>query len=542
MPRHGDSAEAVDSCRRAAAVPARGEQRRECSSSHRRPMRCASLPITLWVCLAANDFPCAWAATRSQPQISSGTLGAPACLRNFAGAHAAAFATHPNVQLPPAQTRDSSRGHALLAPRRAACRHTIRRTLFDVQPRGAICRPRTRMQLESGDSGGDEGLANSVQQWGRHGAKDGPQAGQPPMPNVPETIWAEFRALWLRAALRHAVRHEKYERAGRLKGQLESVQSQLMQAFEGSVHDRVARLRSKMGGSALLRLQHELEHAVAEEDYDRAAKTYQQLQLEHSKTPAFSGGFKVFEWAFLESDLDARIALHSLRMSLLESDMEMRVANLRARLGHDTAYRLEKEMHEHIALEDYDLAAAKRAELDEENLRRDQSRMWVQLRRQTCAEQRRLLRMRARPEKLLEYQLQDAIDREDYESAARFRAKLQEVHITSLLGRLQDQMDRMVAKMEVDAYAALECKFHVAVRAEEFETADQLRRQLDSLERSRMMTVLEEKLVQHGARCFTAQAAQALAPDDTGLAALKADADEQEAQKQFYYLGNLKNF
>ena len=295
-------------------------------------MRCASLPITLWVCLAANDFPCAWAATRSQPQISSRTLGAPACLRNFAGAHAAAFATHPNVQLPPAQTRDSSRGHALLAPRRAACRHTIRRTLFDVQPRGAICRPRTRMQLESGDSGGDEGLANSVQQWGRHGAKDGPQAGHVPMPNVPETIWAEFRALWLRAALRHAVRHEKYERAGRLKGQLESVQSQLMQAFEGSVHDRVARLRSKMGGSELLRLQHELEHAVAEEDYDRAAKTYQQLQLEHSKTPAFSGGFKVFEWAFLESDLDARIALHSLRMSLLESDMEMRVANLRARL------------------------------------------------------------------------------------------------------------------------------------------------------------------------------------------------------------------
>ena len=47
------------------------------------------------------------------------------------------------------------------------------------------------------------------------------------------------------------------------------------------VHKRVARLRAKIEKSERLRLQHELDQALAEEDYNRAAKTHQELQREH---------------------------------------------------------------------------------------------------------------------------------------------------------------------------------------------------------------------------------------------------------------------
>ena len=158
----------------------------------------------------------------------------------------------------------------------------------------------------------------------------------------------------------------------------------------------------------------------------------------------------------------------------------------------------------------------------------------MQLRWQMRGERRMLQRLEGNPQKRFEYRLQDAIEREDYEHAALLRAErqeLQEVHVNSiLLSRLQNQLATMAAKMEVDAYAALECKLHVAVGAEEFETADKLRRQLLSLERSRMMTVLEEKLLQYGAlsHCFTEA-------DPTTL-------KDQEHAAQFYYLGNLKQF
>jgi hypothetical protein len=46
----------------------------------------------------------------------------------------------------------------------------------------------------------------------------------------------------------------------------------------------VASLRTKIKKSALLRLQHELDQALAEEDYTRAAKTQQELQREHRHT------------------------------------------------------------------------------------------------------------------------------------------------------------------------------------------------------------------------------------------------------------------
>jgi hypothetical protein len=74
------------------------------------------------------------------------------------------------------------------------------------------------MQLEGGNSGRDERRTHSEQPWGKPETRDEPHDEHLPMPNVPETIFAEFRALWLKAVLRHAVHHEKYDTAGRLKG------------------------------------------------------------------------------------------------------------------------------------------------------------------------------------------------------------------------------------------------------------------------------------------------------------------------------------
>lgn len=498
------------------AVSARGRPRACCVN--RSQMRCA-VPITLLVCLSANDLPCACAAMRPQlrTQLSSALLrnAGTACPRGFA-CTPAAFATSTCC---------------LLSTRALVCKGT-KRGCSAARPCGVVCS--TRMQLEGGNGGKDERPTHSEQSWGRPSTRDEPHDELLPMPNVPETVFAEFRALWLRAVLRRAVRRENYDTASLLKGKLASVQSQLMHAIEGSVHERVARLRNKVEKSELLRLQHELDQALAEEDYNRAAKTQQQLQREHSKTPAFSGGLKMLDWAWIEADLDARIALHSLRMSCLQADIEARVALLGVKQKHDTAHRLEAKLHELIAMEDYEQAAVAQAKLDEENIRRDRDRMWVQLGWQIRGERRMLQRLEGNPQKRFEYRLQDAIEREDYEHAALLRAErqeLQEVHVNSiLLSRLQNQLATMAAKMEVDAYAALECKLHVAVGAEEFETADKLRRQLLSLERSRMMTVLEEKLLQYGAlsHCFTEA-------DPTTL-------KDQEHAAQFYYLGNLKQF
>lgn len=183
------------------AVCARGRPRACCASVNRGQMRCA-VPITLWVCAVANNLQCTRAAMRPQLSASSALLhnAGTACPRGFE-CTPAAFATSTCCAL---------------STRALVCKGNIKRRSFAARPCGGVCS--TRMQLEGGNSGGGERLKRSEQPWGKSGTRDEPHDERLPMPSVPETIFAEFRALCLRAVLRHAVHHEKYDTAGRLKG------------------------------------------------------------------------------------------------------------------------------------------------------------------------------------------------------------------------------------------------------------------------------------------------------------------------------------
>ena len=184
-----------------AAASARGRPRACCASINSRQMLFA-LPITLWVCVVANNFPCTRAAMRPQLPASSALLhnAGTACPRGFA-CTPAAFATSTCCPL---------------STRALVCKGNTKRRSFAARPCGGVCS--ARMELEGGNSGGDERLTHSEQPSGKPETRDGPYDEHLPMPNVPETIFAEFRALWLKTVLRHAVHHEKYDTAGRLKG------------------------------------------------------------------------------------------------------------------------------------------------------------------------------------------------------------------------------------------------------------------------------------------------------------------------------------
>lgn len=345
------------------------------------------------------------------------------------------------------------------------------------------------------------------------------------VPAVPRTLWLELKSHLLRMVMQRAVQNEKYEEAGRLKGELDSLNALLMLVLESSVLQSVADLRKEMRKSDSLRLQFDLESALAEEDFKRADSTRLEIHRVLTNSPAFSG-LKYFEWAWLESDLDRRIRLRHAHMAWLESDVCSRLAfvrSLQAKQLKDEVFRLQHNLKQQILEENFANAAQIRDALAAENIRRSQVDMWSQLDKQVKRQKRNIERLLPYPEKLLEHQLKEAIEKEDYENAAIIRAQLADLYLLPLLDRLRQETVHMLQMLELDKVKLLEEKLTLAIHGEEYETAAQLRNQLADLERNEMMTVLEEKLVEYGAKCFTAR-----------------DMEDEEYTNQFYYLGNLQ--
>ena len=266
-------------------------------------------------------------------------------------------------------------------------------------------------------------------------------------PNVPQAIWSEFKVHFLKRVMQRAVQKEKFEKAGRLQHEIESLNSGLMLAFESTLLLQVASLRARMQKCELHKLQLDLEMAVAAEDYESAENTQRVIQQTENRTPAFSG-FKYFEWAWLESDLDRRLYWKNFQKSWMESAIETRVTVLRSRhllQLQDEVYRLEHLLWQDIQLENYENAARIRDELDAEKMRRESICMWSQLERQVMSMQRHMECLQAHPDKFLEYKYKEAVQKEDYETAAQFCAQLSVMNQESLLGRLEKELQGVMA-------------------------------------------------------------------------------------------------
>jgi len=353
-----------------------------------------------------------------------------------------------------------------------------------------------------------------------------------PTPDVPTAIWSELKAHVLKRILKRAVVHERYEQAARLKDELGALNSLLMQALEGSLRDRVSQMRKQVRASAELQLQIDLSIALAEEDYSKAAATRAHMDAVQRASPPFAGIRNLLHLALLESDLDTRIALGTLHRNWVLADVEARVRRQRGReaerLRQDAAFRLQHQLHHAVVLEEYDRAAKIRDALDAENRRREIEQMWSQLQRQVLSVERELLWLQRRPRQLLTYQLEEAVAQEDYEQAEEIRQQLAHVTSEAVLSRLEEQLATAVGQggARKGESEKLEEELARAVAAEDFQQASSLHRRLLALERSRMMSTLEQKLVEYGANVC-------LSPDPAS--------EHVTASNQFYYLGNLQN-
>ena len=448
-----------------------------------------------------------------------------------------------------------------------------------------VCAGIPRARREASDENEGQGMQSDIASL--YGP-DCPCSESPPawVPDAATSVWSALKLHVLKTVMQHAVNRQRFEDAVRLKGEVDELSALHMVVVEDKIRDRVSRMRQRLQKSDLLRLRHELDMALAEEDYARAVGTDASLRHKCISTPAFDGA-KHLDWIWLATDVDVSLRKRRMQLKWLELNVRRRVRTLRSRTMlqlEDRAFRLQSDLHLLVQEEDYRRAAHVHAALREELGRRERERMWSDLKQRVDAQRQHEELLARHPLEELEYQLQDAVAREEYDDACELRGRLSALRQDSLLETLQDEIaaaradsshsrglegvGQEVQARRVDGWTqgtqspsmpgvqdegarlqkqpaaaddgprlplkagggedvteesvGLQEQLDAAVGKQDFKTAASLRRRQLALEHRQMMAMLEEKLVQSGAQRFSEPASSPLS--------------------QFAYLGNLGTF
>jgi protein-arginine kinase activator protein McsA len=277
------------------------------------------------------------------------------------------------------------------------------------------------------------GNGPSLQMSGQPGDNNGGLGGSPEYvdvfgnsigPMCPEAVSNfKLRILLLHMNLKVALRQERYHRASRIKRQISNLRSQDIEVLVGKLLNvsRVMKedLARKRQDDPITRIEHELETAVAEQNFTQAGLLRDELKKQATAE---------------ESTPVARVVngsksaiLHHIDVAWLESEITTRVNVMRTNLDatlRDPVVRLEYELGLALEGEDYFQAAKITKELNDHLHRRSVRAMMDELQRSLKSHKTQLKEMRKDPERRLRYLLSNALNAEQYEDAVELRDQL----------------------------------------------------------------------------------------------------------------------
>ena len=308
-----------------------------------------------------------------------------------------------------------------------------------------------RMSGQSEDSGLGGGPPDFVDLFGN---SLGPQS--------PEAVSSfKLRILLLHMRLKVALREERYEHASRLQKQLDELRSKDTDILVTKLHNvskvMKADLEKQRSEHEAMRIQHELDMAVAEQNFTHASVLREVLKSTVSladKQPAFAASNIV--------NSSKHALLNRIDIAWLESELATRVALMKAKHEasmQDPVARLEYQLRVALDGEDFEMASEVHERLRHHQDRQDEHAMWRELRRALGDYKARIKRLSKDPEKNLRHHLGNAINAEDYEEAACLWSQICEAEIARMHQTLEqkvkdakhrkDMTQRQVAQLSV---------------------------------------------------------------------------------------------
>jgi hypothetical protein len=214
----------------------------------------------------------------------------------------------------------------------------------------------------------------------------------------------------------------------------------------------------------LMRMQMDLEDALIEEDYARATRLREELELESKRregTVSPSKLWKKIDAVWLDGEINNKIQqLRSKEEKILE----------------DPVARLQHEMKTAIDEEDFERAAIAREMLIQEEHKRDVDRMEKLLTRECGYRKLEMEKLKQHPIAYLAQKLQDEIDAEDYEAALETCSMLARKNFEAIMVDMVNRTREARETFErLDQISRLEIEQEGAVADEDYQAAQEIR-------------------------------------------------------------------
>eukprot|EP00292_Cryptomonas_paramecium_P007116 CAMPEP_0113710996 /NCGR_PEP_ID=MMETSP0038_2-20120614/30488_1 /TAXON_ID=2898 /ORGANISM="Cryptomonas paramecium" /LENGTH=447 /DNA_ID=CAMNT_0000637157 /DNA_START=273 /DNA_END=1613 /DNA_ORIENTATION=+ /assembly_acc=CAM_ASM_000170 len=295
-----------------------------------------------------------------------------------------------------------------------------------------------------------------------------------------------LRELWLDLRLKDAILSQNFSLASDLKAQIEMYRSQDMDELEAKLLSKAAELRKSIEvkrRDLRGRLVLELESAIVEEDYLKAAQLAQQINAT-SYAPILS---KAIENSTRTPSIANSIG-RRLEMAWMENEIRSKVAFMRLReeafLRQDPVEYFRRRMNFASKQEDYEEAASARDGMVEWDRKISVEKMYTELPRLLAVHRANLQRIeREDPIRFLEMKLSDLVNSEQYEDAVSVRDELKQAKLDRLIDtinrevRLRERTFRFEEELR-RRLAGPEEELEEALREEDYARAARLRDQV----------------------------------------------------------------
>mmetsp|Transcript_35367 Transcript_35367/g.86956 ORF Transcript_35367/g.86956 Transcript_35367/m.86956 type:complete len:643 (+) Transcript_35367:233-2161(+) len=285
--------------------------------------------------------------------------------------------------------------------------------------------------------------------------------------------------LWLERRLEAEVQAENFHEAATLKREMRKLRVKALTLLEGKIHKAADTMRAettKKRRDLASRIRMDLEGALAEEDYERAASLQAALDKETRRRDSGVSPSKL--WKKIDS-------------VWLEGEINNKIQQLRAKedkLLEDRANKLRHDIREALQDEDFARAAAAQAELNVEEALRDVEKMHKVLARECSFARLAEDKLRQDPIAFLEGRLLQQLAGEDYEGAARTRDELAGSRARAALADAAERARAVRGELDrLGPVPRLELELEGAVAGEDYERARELRDAIDEADCTRRL-------------------------------------------------------
>jgi protein-arginine kinase activator protein McsA len=255
--------------------------------------------------------------------------------------------------------------------------------------------------------------------------------------------------------------------------------AQALSVLEQKINEATELMREehlKKRRDRLMRMQMDLEDALIEEDYEKATRLREELELEARRregTVSPSKLWKKIDAVWLDGEINNKIQqLRSKEEKILE----------------DPVARLQHEMKTAIDEEDFERAAIAREMLIQEEHKRDLDRMEKSLNRECGFRKLEVEKLKQQPIAYLAQKLQDEIDAEDYEAAFETCSMLARKNLEAVMADMVNRTREARETFErLDQISRLEIEQEGAVADEDYQAAVEIRDKIMSMDAIRRL-------------------------------------------------------